>query len=133
MKTKILNIAIAAVLSFSTLSVSADDTKGKKVSSEKKNNSVTSIISSVKEAEMELESWMTSLKEFNKKSETFTDSPLELEEWMMEDFIVTNETENFQESEIILEDWMLKSFDAETQEMFIDEELVLESWMLEIL
>jgi hypothetical protein len=158
MKTIILYIVITSVLSFSTNSVFADGAKGKKDSSRKnKNTSVSHIISTAIEAGIEMESWMTSLKEFNGKSEVFTETPMELEswmmydfntsigndlfiedelvleDWMMDDFKTNNDTDNFQEDELILEDWMLESFEVKTQEISIDEELEFEPWMFEIL
>lgn len=156
MKTRIIYIALTAVLSLSTISVFADGTKGKKDSSQKKSTTVAAFLNSAKEVGMELESWMTSLKEFNNKTEVFVESPLEfeswmlndfsnaisaeefqdeelvLESWMMEDFKV-NMNEDFQEDELILEEWMLESFEIQNQEIFIDEELEFESWMLEIM
>ncbi len=157
MKTKILYIALSAVLSLSTISVFADGSKGKKESSQKKNTIVSRLFNNAKEAGMELESWMTSLKEFNSESEIFIESPLEMESWMMDDFYGSieteslmedelalegwmmdtfggyNDTENFQDDELILEDWMLESFDVKTQEISVDEELEFEAWMFEIL
>jgi peptidoglycan hydrolase CwlO-like protein len=133
MKTKIFYIVLTAVLSSSTLNVFADGAKSKKVSAVKNNTAVSLIINTVKDAEMEIESWMTSLNEFNGKSEMFIDEPLEMEPWMMNEFNINKNTENFQEDELILEDWMLESFDVKTQEIFIDEELAFEPWMFEIL
>jgi len=133
MKTKIFYIILTAVLSFSTISVFADGTKGKKESDEKKNTIVSHLISSIKEAEMELESWMTTLSEFNSKSENFIDKPLEMEDWMLKNFNTNDNTENFQDEELVLEDWMLESFDVKTQEIFVEEELRFEPWMFEIL
>jgi hypothetical protein len=133
MKTKLIYIVLTAVLSLSTFNVFADGAKGKKVSSVNKSVTVLHIISTVKDAEMEMESWMTSLSEFNNKSENLIDEPLEMEDWMMKDFGAVNGAENFQEDEMSLEDWMLESFDAKTQEIFIDKELEFEPWMLEIL
>ena len=141
MKTKIFYIAITTVLSLSTLSVYADGTKGKKESAEIKNTTVSLIISSVKEVEMEMESWMTSLTDYNSTSEIlndatqkfeshtianvkvnnkyeiFKDDDLVLEDWMMNDFNVNNNTKNFQDDEFILVGWMLESADVNTQEI----------------
>ena len=157
MKTIIFNIILTAVLSFSTISVFAGDTKGKKESSKKNLNTVSTYISNVKEAGLELESWMTSLVEFNSKSEIFVEAPLEMEAWMMNDFNtdidtdilqeeelvlegwmlndfnVNNNTENFQDEELILENWMLESFESKSQGISIDKELEFEAWMLVIL
>jgi len=157
MKTIILNIILTTVLSLSTISVFADGTKGKKESSKKNQNTVSTYISNVKEAGLELESWMTSLVEFNSKSEILMEAALEmeawmmndfntsigtdilqeeelvLEGWMMNDFNVINDTENFQEDELILENWMLESFETKSQEISIDKELEFEAWMLVIL
>jgi hypothetical protein len=133
MKTKVFYIAITTVLSLTTLNAFADGTKGKKQSSEKKNATVTHLLTSVKEVEMEMESWMTSLNEFNTKSEIIIDEPLQFEDWMMRDFNGAAKNENFKEEELVMEDWMMNDFNTinHTTENFQDDELILEGWMLE--
>ena len=131
MKTKILYIAITAVISLSTINVFADGTKGKKETAKKNNTTVTHIATGFKEVEMELENWMTSLSEFNIKSETWIEETPQFEDWILKDFNVNNVSEKFQDNELILEGWMLESFDAKTQEIFTDEELEFEPWMFE--
>ncbi len=133
MKTKIFYFALAAVLFFSNANVYADGSKGKKSKSELKSNKVSEIFTEIKDAELELENWMTSLTVFNNKSEIFIEESLQLENWMLSDFNASNEIENFQDEELELETWMLESFEVNNQEKFIDEELELESWMIEIL
>ncbi|MCB8994559.1 MAG: hypothetical protein H6538_03010 [Bacteroidales bacterium] len=134
MKTKIYFFVLTAILSLTTISAFADGTKGKKEKSQKaKTTIVTDFISNIKDAEMEVESWMTSIKEFHSNTVVFYEAPLQLEDWMMESFSMNNETENFQDDELILENWMLESFDVKSQETFTDKELELESWMLEIM
>jgi len=133
MKTKIFYIVLTAVLSLSTISANANDKKGKKVFRQKNMPAVSHIITSFKDAEMELESWMTSITEFNSKSETLIEEPMQVESWMMETFSVNDNTKNFQEDELVLEGWMLESFDGNNQEIFTEKELELEAWMCTIL
>lgn len=131
MKTKIFYILFTVAFSLGSLNTYAIGNKGKKANKQKNITSVATIISTFKEAEMEIESWMVSLHEFNSKS-TFTEEEIQMESWMMNEFSVKN-TNDFQEDEIVLEDWMLESFDTKTQEIFVEEELELESWMFSIL
>jgi hypothetical protein len=134
MKTKIFFIAITAVLSLSTLNVHADGTKGKKQSARINNATVTHIIKSFKEVEMEMESWMTSFSEFNSNTEILIDEPMQLEDWMMSDFNNNSNTENFQDDELVLESWMMNDFNENNNtKKFQDDELPVEGWMLESL
>jgi len=133
MKTKIYYIILTAVLSSVSMHAFAGGVKGKKVITANKSAAVNYVITSAKEAGMELESWMTNLAEFNRNSERFIESPLEMEGWMMNNFIDNSNTDYFQEEELDLEDWMLRSFEVKSQDNFTDEEFELEAWMLEIL
>jgi hypothetical protein len=123
MKTKIFYIALTVIFSLTSISATAAGTKGKKKSSLINQVGISHVISSFKETEMEIESWMTSTSEFTAISEVSIDEPLQFEEWMLKKFSEKNDTKNFQDDELILEDWMLESFDSKNQEIFTDEEL----------
>lgn len=131
MKTQLIYIVLTAVLGFSTLNVSAEGLKGKKKIATKKVTNVSELVQTVKEAELEFESWMLTLSEFNAKSESFVEEPLQMEAWMMDDFGADLSNEDFQDEELILESWMLESFDSKNQEIFMEDEMQLEPWMME--
>jgi hypothetical protein len=130
MKTQILNILFILILSLGTLNVFAEGTKGKKSSAKESGKSVTSIVISFVEAEMELENWMMSLKSFKNNSEILFEEELILEDWMTESFTSTGETGSFIEETLMLEDWMMKSFTGASIDKLMEPELEFESWML---
>lgn len=140
MKKNILNIIFALIIVVVGPNAYADGTKGKKDSETRKEKAerVTKRISNVLDSEMNLENWMTEVKEFN-SSDNFYEEELVLENWMTETFETENElvledwmTEVFEineiEADLELEQWMLSPF-VEV-ESFQDEELVLEDWMM---
>jgi hypothetical protein len=129
MKTKFFYIVLTAVLSLSSLSVSAKGEKGKKASGKCNNSTVSHALTTVKETEMEIVSWMTSSTELENSNSEILSSAGNTEARKI-NYSVKKDSNDTQEVELVLEDWMLESFDVNSQEMSVNEEFEFEPQLL---
>ena len=124
MTTKILHIALIMIFSLSTLNASADE-KRTLMQNKAKAVAIMNLISFEKaEADLEMEYWMTSYKEFNHSIDSNFDSELYFENWMVRDFSLDQANQ-----EMTFESWMMQPFEINEDSGF-DEELNFEWWML---
>lgn len=122
MKTIVLQLGLAIIISFNAISVSAvsfmdNDDKNKK---EKAENTVEEA-----EPEMEIEPWMLHLEEFN-QFDGIEESEIPIEDWMLD----INEWNQIEEEQA-LESWMLSNTsDDYLAFKSIEQEMEVEDWML---
>ena len=128
MKTKITHIVLIAVLLISSVNVFAG---GKKTLKQNRVNasSIINLVSFEKaEAELEMENWMTSYKNFNFENESNFETEMNFEAWMLNSFSI--EKIETLDQEMNFESWMMSPFITTETAEFTDEELHFESWML---
>jgi len=126
MKTKIFYTGIILMISLISFNVYAEG----KGSLNHKVNSLAVLTECMNfEKEMELESWMLSVKEFNTTGVIFEDE-MKYESWMLTPFAPVNSSDNSFDKELVMETWMINPFVFNNNNSFRDEEMVYEPWML---
>ena len=130
MKTKIILLSLLAILSFNNLNVSANSSGDNK---DKKIIAAIAVTNDLTESEMNFESWMIELNEFNGNTELIMDEEIQIESWMTVEFSSASENKYFIDQDINLEDWMINSTDFRNEEISFDVEPEIESWMCEIM
>jgi hypothetical protein len=151
MKTKTFYIAIAAMM-ISTLNVLADGKKGKKETNLNNNKPVFQVINTVKDAEMEIESWMIS-KEYDHENSVLIENMTVKNATVNAETCTSVKSAELSNEDFTLENWMvpgtndyskadytqvndnasagriLEPFDATNLKGSADEEFTLEAWM----
>ena len=128
MKTKITHIALIAVLLISSVNVFAGGKKSSKQNRVKASSIINLVSFEKAEAELEMENWMTSFKNFNSANESNFETEMNFESWMLSSFSI-QKTETL-DQEMNFESWMLSPFITMETTEFTDAELHFESWML---
>ena len=130
MKTKIITLASITFLFITSGNIFAGT--GEKINSQEVNTSINECVSNfeVMEAELEMEGWMTSFKEFDRNIELNFESELDFESWMLRGITLGGHENGTPDQDLTYEPWMLSPFQTVEVAVFMDKELDFETWML---